>query len=192
MAEHSLRTNRLPTISVSNRTCVDEKISPHPHPQWITRHSSTGLIGLNTCDTGQHTCQHSYNNVITGSCYSEEQTPSVPSSGYESNRSYLKQPHPDTKYLSRVHRVPSTHDLSEYIDQSWLFPADHGRRKTARLEDAEPRQVWSDAQLIDAADVVAICLTLFLCDGTHSGRYTVSWLLQLELYDLKGPGDPPD
>uniref|UniRef100_A0A804LTW2 Uncharacterized protein n=1 Tax=Zea mays TaxID=4577 RepID=A0A804LTW2_MAIZE len=95
-------------------------------------------------------------NFHPNSSLHEEQTPSVPSSGYEGNRSYLKQPHPDTKYLSRVHRVPSTHDLSEYIDQSWLFPADHGRRKTARLEDAEPRQVWSDAQLIDAADVVAM------------------------------------
>lgn len=82
--------------------------------------------------------------------------PSVSSSGYESNKGYLKQPHPDNKYLSQLHCLPSTQDFSEYIDQDWLFNVDHVRRKTVTLEAAESRQVWSDAQLIDTADVIAM------------------------------------
>lgn len=110
----------------------------------------------NSSPHGQHEFQHSYNNGITGSRYSEEQMPSVSSSGYESNKGYLKQPHPDTKYLSQVHCIPSTQDFSEYIDQDWLFSVDHVRRKTVALEAVESRQVWSDAQLIDTADVIAM------------------------------------
>jgi hypothetical protein len=141
-------------ISLSNLTCVDKKISQHA--QWITRHSSTKLIGLNTCDIGQHECQHSYNNGVTGSRYSEEQMPSVSSSGYESSKAYLKQPHPDINYLSQVHCIPSTQDFSEYIDQDWLFSVDHVWQKTVTFKTAESRQVWSDAQLIDTADVIAM------------------------------------
>ncbi|XP_066352009.1 uncharacterized protein [Miscanthus floridulus] len=152
--EHSMRTSKLPMTSLSSLTCVDEKISQHP--QWITHQSSTELAGVNTCDLGQHECRHSYNNGITGSRYSEEQMPSVSSSGYESNKGYLKQPHPDTKYLSQVHCIPSTQDFSEYIDQDWLFSVDHVRWKTVTLEAVESRQVWSDAQLIDTADVIAM------------------------------------
>lgn len=110
----------------------------------------------NSSPHGQHACQHSYNNGITGSRYSEEQMPSVSSSSYESNKGYLKQPHPDTKYLSQLHCIPSTQDFSEYIDQDWLFNVDHVRRRTVTHEAAESRQVWSDAQLIDTADVIAM------------------------------------
>ncbi|CAD6245933.1 unnamed protein product [Miscanthus lutarioriparius] len=104
----------------------------------------------NSSPHGQHECQHSYNNGITGSRYLDDQMPSVTSSGYESK------PHPDTKYLSQVHCIPSTHDFSEYIDQDWLFSVDHVRQKTVTFEAVEPRQVWTDAQLIDTADVIAM------------------------------------
>ncbi|KAG0524416.1 hypothetical protein BDA96_07G209300 [Sorghum bicolor] len=109
----------------------------------------------NSSSHGQHECQHSYNNGITGSRYLEEQMPSISSSGYESNKGYLKQPHPDTKYLSQVHCIPSTLDFSEYIDQDWLFSVGHVKQ-TETLEAIESHQVWTDAQLIDTADVSAM------------------------------------
>jgi len=151
--ENSMRTSKLSMISLSNLTCVDGKMSRHP--QRIKYRYSTELIGLNTCDIGQHECQHSYNNGITGSRYLEEQMPSISSSGYESNKGYLKQPHPDTKYLSQVHCIPSTLDFSEYIDQDWLFSVGHVKQ-TETLEAIESHQVWTDAQLIDTADVSAM------------------------------------
>lgn len=131
-------------------------MSTRKHPQWITYHSSTEQIGGNTGDIGRHEHQHSYNNGIIGSRCSEEQMSSASSSGYEHKKGYLKQPHPDTKYLSQVHHVPSTQDFSMHIDQDWLFSEDHVKRKAVMLEAAESSQVWSDAQLIDSADVIAM------------------------------------
>uniref|UniRef100_A0A0A9G3Q4 Uncharacterized protein n=1 Tax=Arundo donax TaxID=35708 RepID=A0A0A9G3Q4_ARUDO len=53
-----------------------------------------------------------------------------------------------------MHFIPAV-DFPEYIDQDWLFPEDHVERKRAKSVAAELRQVWSDAQLINTADVVA-------------------------------------
>ncbi|XP_062191529.1 uncharacterized protein LOC133895316 isoform X2 [Phragmites australis] len=150
--QHSMRTAKLPRMSPTNLTCMDEEILQRS--QGITTYSATELVGTNTCNIDQHKPQGSYN--ITGPHYSEEHIASVSPSGYESNKGYLKQPHPDTKYLSQVHSIPSTEDFPEYIDQDWLFPEDHVEWKTAKSEAAESCQVWSDAQLIDTAGVVAL------------------------------------
>ncbi|KAJ1269279.1 hypothetical protein BS78_07G199200 [Paspalum vaginatum] len=153
-SEHRMRTSKLPRMSPTNLTCVDEKMSQHP--QEIVHYSSIELFEANNCDIGRHDHQDRYNNGITGSRYSEEHVPSVSSSCYESNTGYLKQTHPDTKYLSQVHSIPSPPDFSEYIDQGWLFSEDNIERKTGTFEAAESCQVWSDAQLIGTADVIAL------------------------------------
>ncbi|WVZ92047.1 hypothetical protein U9M48_038144 [Paspalum notatum var. saurae] len=153
-SERNMRTSKLPRMSPTNLTCADEKMSQHP--QETAHYSSTELVGANNCDIGLHEHQERYNNGITDSRYSEEHAPSVSSSCYESNAGYPKQTHPDTKYLSQVHSIPSTPDFSEYIDQGWLFSEDNVERKTERFEAAESCQVWSDAQLIGTADVIAL------------------------------------
>lgn len=107
-------------------------------------------------DMSQHEHQDNYTNGITGSHHLEKHMPSVSSSVHESSTGYLRQPHPDTKYLSQVYSIPSTQYFSEYIDQGWLFSKDNIERKTAKIDAAGSRQVWSDAQLIDTADVVAL------------------------------------
>uniref|UniRef100_K3YNG8 Uncharacterized protein n=1 Tax=Setaria italica TaxID=4555 RepID=K3YNG8_SETIT len=121
-----------------------------------TNSSPHELLGTNACEIGRDKPQDVYNNGTTGSHCSAEDIASVSSSGYMSNKGYLKQPHPDTKYLSQLYSLPPAQDFSYYIDQDWLFSQDRDERKTAAFEAAESDQVWSDAQLIDTADVIAL------------------------------------
>ncbi|CAO2192208.1 unnamed protein product [Urochloa humidicola] len=148
--EHSMRMTKLLRVSPTKA----EEICRHS--QQITRYSPTELLGTNTCEIAWRNPQDGYNNVITGSNYSEEDVASVSSSDYKRNKCYLKQTHPDTEYLSQLYSIPQAQDFSYYIDQDWLFSQDREERKTAAFEAAESDQVWSDAQLIDTADVIAL------------------------------------
>lgn len=143
-------TTKLPRVSPTKKEeiCRDS--------QQIAPYSSTELLGTNACEIGRDKAQDVYNNGTTGSHCSAEDIASVSSSGYMSNKGYLKQPHPDTKYLSQLYSLPPAQDFSYYIDQDWLFSQDRDERKTAAFEAAESDQVWSDAQLIDTADVIAL------------------------------------
>ncbi|RLN04184.1 hypothetical protein C2845_PM13G23330 [Panicum miliaceum] len=148
--EHSMMMTKMPRVSPTK----DEEICRHS--QRITPYSSTELLDTNTHEIGWRKSQDGYNSAITGSRCSEEGVASVSSSGYRSNRGYLEQPHPDTKYLSQLYSIPPAQDFSDFIDQDWLFSQDCEERKTAAFEAAESDQVWSDAQLIDSADVIAL------------------------------------
>ncbi|KAK3123922.1 hypothetical protein QOZ80_8AG0638030 [Eleusine coracana subsp. coracana] len=152
--ENGMKTTKLPRMSPTNITRVNGKTSPHT--QEIAPYSSTELVGANTQEVDWHKPQGGYSNGITGSRYLEQQKVSVSSSVYDTNEGYLKPPHPDTKYLSQVESVPPREDISECIDQDWLFPEDHVERKTATFEAAESHQVWSGVQLVDTAGVVAL------------------------------------
>jgi hypothetical protein len=143
-----MKTTKLPRVSPTKS-------------EGICRHSeqialSTELLGANACGIGRDKPQDGYNNATTGFHCSEEDVASVASSDYQSNKGYLKQPHPDTKYLSQLYSFPPAQDFSYYIDQDWLFSKDRDERKTAAFEAAESGQVWSDAQLIYTADVIAL------------------------------------
>ncbi|OEL34171.1 hypothetical protein BAE44_0004810 [Dichanthelium oligosanthes] len=148
--EQRMRTTKLPRVSPTK----DEEIC-WPS-QRITPYSSTELLDTNTHEIDRHMPQDGYKNAITSSHCSEEDIASVSSSGYKSNKGYLKQPHPDTKYLSQLYSIPSAPEFLDYINQDWLFSQDCDERKTVAFEAAESDQVWSDAQLIDTADVIAL------------------------------------
>ncbi|CAM0144449.1 unnamed protein product [Urochloa decumbens] len=148
--EHSMRITKLPRVSPTK----DEEICRHS--QRITSYGSTELLDTNTREIDWHKPQGGYNNASTGSHYSEDDVSSVSSSGYKKNKGHLKQPHPDTKYLSQLYSIPPAQDFSGYIDQDWLFSQDGDGWKTAAFEAAESDQIWSDAQLIDTADVIAL------------------------------------
>ncbi|CAO2179774.1 unnamed protein product [Urochloa humidicola] len=147
--EHSMRMTKLLRAPTK-----DEEICRHS--QQITPYSSTELFDTNTRETGCCNPKDGYNNVITGSNYSEEDVASVSYSGYKRNKGYLKQTHPDTEYLNQLYSIPPAQDFSYHIDQDWLFSQDREGLKTAAFEAAESDQVWSDAQLIDTADVLAL------------------------------------
>ncbi|CAO2207359.1 unnamed protein product [Urochloa humidicola] len=150
--EHSMRMTKLPRVSPTK----DEEI--YRHSQQITPYSSTELFDTNTRETGWCNPQDGYNNVITGTNYSEEDVASVSSSGYKRNKGHLKQTHPDTEYLSQLYTIPPEQDFSYYIDQDWLFSQDREGWKTAAFEAAESDQSPSDTR-----------------------GEAVRWLLQLEL-----------
>nr|CAB3483584.1 unnamed protein product [Digitaria exilis] len=141
--ELNMKTTKLPRVFPTK----DEQICRHS--QQTAPYSSTKLLCPNACETDR-------NNTVTGSRCSEENIASVSSSGCKNNKGYLKRPHSDTKYLSQLYSIPSVQDFSDYIDQGWLFSQDRDGRKPAALEAAESDQVWSDARLIDIADVIAL------------------------------------
>ncbi|PUZ52333.1 hypothetical protein GQ55_6G261800 [Panicum hallii var. hallii] len=148
--EHSMKMTKISRVAPTK----DEEISRHS--QRITPYSSTELLDTNTREIGRHKPQDGYNSTIIGSRCSEEDIASVSSSCYRSNKGYLEQAHPDTKYLSQSYSIPPAQDFSDFIDQDWLLSQDCGERKTAAFGAAESDQVWSDAQIIDTADVIAL------------------------------------
>ncbi|KAG2580138.1 hypothetical protein PVAP13_6NG319000 [Panicum virgatum] len=148
--EHSMTMTKMPKASPTK----DEEI--YRHSQRITPYSSTELPGTNTREIAWPKSQDGYNSAITGSRCSEGDISSVSSSGQRSNKGYREQPHPDTKYLNQLYSIPPAQDFSDFIDQDWLFSQDGEERKTAAFEAAESDQVWSDAQIIDTAGVIAL------------------------------------
>ncbi|KAL6900748.1 hypothetical protein ACP4OV_005424 [Aristida adscensionis] len=139
------------------RTCMNGDISSHA--QGTAPYSSTELVEANTSEVDRHWLQDSkecYNSGTIHSNYLEEPKDSVSSSDYDNDIGCLKSPHPDTKYLTQVHSLPSTDDFSECIDQAWLFSEDHGEQKTVMSEAAKLPKVWAETQRIDSADVVAL------------------------------------
>jgi hypothetical protein len=152
LTENSKKTSKLPRMSPV--TCVNCKTSPHS--QRIAPYSSPELVAVNAQEVDRHKPQDGYSNGTTASHYLEQQKVSVSSSVCDNNEGYHKPPHPDTKYLSQVQSIPPWDDVSECINQDWLFSEDRVEREAASFEAAESHQVWSDAQLIDTADVVAL------------------------------------
>uniref|UniRef100_A0A0A9HUX0 Uncharacterized protein n=1 Tax=Arundo donax TaxID=35708 RepID=A0A0A9HUX0_ARUDO len=148
-------TSKLPRMSPTNLACANGEISQYS--LGIAPYSFTELVGTHTCEVDWLKPQDSrYNNGVTGCHYSEERVASVSTSGYDSNKGYLKPLHPDTKYQSQVHSIGAVDDFPEYIDQDWLFPEDPVERKTPSFEAAESHQVWSDAQTIGTVDIIAL------------------------------------
>jgi len=146
--EHTMTMAKMPRVSPTK----DEEICQHSQ-----RITPTELLDTNTHEIGWHKSQDGYyNSSITGSCCSKEDVASVPSSGYRSNKGYREQPHPDIKYLRQLYSIPPAQDFSDFIDQDWLFSQDCEELKAAAFQAAESDQVWSDAQLIDTADVIAL------------------------------------
>jgi hypothetical protein len=152
LTENGEKTTKLPRMSPI--TCVNGKTSSHF--QRIAPYSSMELVAANAQEVDRHKPQDGHSNGTTGSHYLEQQKVSVSSSVCNSDEGYLKPPHPDTKYLSQVQSIPPRGDVSECINQDWLFSEDRVEREAASFEAAESHQVWSDAQLIDTANVVAL------------------------------------
>ncbi|KZV34873.1 DNA ligase 1-like [Dorcoceras hygrometricum] len=66
-------------------------------------------------------------------------------------------PHPDSKYLNELLTVPKLVDWSENDDQDWLFSKQlpSTKRKSGSVL-VEEQHVWSEAVLIESADVCAM------------------------------------
>ncbi|CAM0911910.1 unnamed protein product [Alopecurus aequalis] len=152
--EHSMRMTKMPRTSPVNHLRVNRETLKHFEG---TAPSSKLPVDTNPCvvDMLQDN-KECYNNGIAGPNYPEEHKSSVSSSSYVSSQLSLTPPHPDTKYMSQVYSIPAVDDCSGYIDQDWLFPGDRTHQKSRALEAAEPPQVWSEAQPIETADVVAM------------------------------------
>ncbi|TVU04965.1 hypothetical protein EJB05_48110 [Eragrostis curvula] len=153
LREHGMKTTKLPRMSPTNITCVNGKVTPYS--QRTAPYPSSELAGGNAQELDWHNPQDGYRNGITASHYLEQQKVYVSSSGDDSNKGYPKPSHLDTMYLSQVYSIPPRGDISENIDQDWLFSENHVERNTATFEAAESQEVWSHAHLIDTADVVA-------------------------------------
>jgi hypothetical protein len=70
-----------------------------------------------------------------------------------------KQPHPDSKYLPDVLKVPKMEDWSDFEDQEWLFQSTCSQTKKPQVKVSvvdEKREVWSEALQIEATDVYAL------------------------------------
>ena len=147
LTEHTMTMAKMPRVSPTK----DEEIC-----QRSQRITPTELLDTNTHQIGWRESQDGYNSAITASRCSEEDIASVSSSGYRSNKGYREQPHPDIKYLRQLYSIPPAQDFSDFIDQDWLFSQDCEVLKAAAFQAAESDQVWSDAQLIDTADVIAL------------------------------------
>ncbi|KAM6565401.1 hypothetical protein CsatA_024529 [Cannabis sativa] len=69
-------------------------------------------------------------------------------------------PHPDSKYISQIYSVPNREEWSDHSDDEWLFDIKASETtKKAKLEPStveETPQVWSEAQQIESADILAL------------------------------------
>lgn len=70
-----------------------------------------------------------------------------------------KLPHPDSKYLSQILRVPKLEECSDFDDQEWLFSGKILQSKKMEM-DSEGfdgmMQVWAEAVPVKSADITAL------------------------------------
>ncbi|KAA3454709.1 myb-like protein X [Gossypium australe] len=78
----------------------------------------------------------------------------------QTDKVFMKPPHPDTKYLSQVLSVPEMEEWPDFDDQAWLFSSNESQsKKNPKVgfpEIDETPHVWSEALQIESADVYAL------------------------------------
>ncbi|PPR82105.1 hypothetical protein GOBAR_AA38610 [Gossypium barbadense] len=78
----------------------------------------------------------------------------------QTDKVFMKPPHPDTKYLSQVLSVPEMEEWPDFDDQAWLFSSNESQSKKKPKvgfpEIDETPHVWSEALQIESADVYAL------------------------------------
>ncbi|KAL5562160.1 hypothetical protein UlMin_031907 [Ulmus minor] len=65
-------------------------------------------------------------------------------------------PHQDSKYLSVILSVPKMAELSDHVDQEWLFNSNRLETEKAFAGIEDTPQVWEKALQLDFADVLAL------------------------------------
>ncbi|KAJ7979182.1 myb-like protein X isoform X2 [Quillaja saponaria] len=71
----------------------------------------------------------------------------------------VKQPHPDSKYLSQVYLVPKLEGWSDFDDEEWLFGCSSSQLREPQMKSSEVGevpQVWAEALQIEPADICAL------------------------------------
>ncbi|KHG10901.1 Glucose-6-phosphate 1-dehydrogenase [Gossypium arboreum] len=78
----------------------------------------------------------------------------------QTDKVFMKPPHPDTKYLSQVLSVSEMEEWPDFDDQTWLFSSNESQsKKNPKVgvpEIDETPHVWSEALQIESADVYAL------------------------------------